>query len=719
LQNQYWLATFNIYQVEKLKMEKPMSKVDESKTIRDEIDKLEGVDKVKKIISLSEKGSLLPEFQIELLYEAADISEKSGYSEGKMQTYYKLSQLISSVEHDIPKSNEFLQKALSKSRHLQNVDFESNILNQLGVNASNSGDFSMALQYFNEALTLAEKTDDLNQIAHMHNHIAIGYWRISELEKAMDHCFKALRICEEINDLFLSGNINLNLGNIFGSMRDLKNSMEHYEKSLEIYLQLDMKEKIALTYNGISMIHNLKGEFDQSLEITRKSLEIGKSINDGQLICLCTNNIGSNYRQMGDIDKALKYFIEAIQLAEENKFGHMVASFSLNVAQIYMMQEDPDNAVKYLDLALKYSEEMNHEELLMNNHHLRSQILKHTNDFENSLDYFERYTELKEKLSNEQKTKHLNELTKKFELDKKEREAEIYRLKNVELVEANQKLSEAQGEIAHLAHISGKAEVAANVIHNIGNVMNSAVTSTVLIQEALAGSKVNTLRQVTDLISNQDSGFKHFVNEDPRGEKIPDFLSQITEEIEGEVKQNIIKADTISNSLEHIKAIIDFHQLHSISTGTIEKVELNELVVRVMNFMKPSFNNQGVEIGCNLPGKNVIVKTEKPKLEQILINLLQNALESFNDFATQKKEVKIKLTIEKESIELSVMDTGKGIESEKLDSIFKYGYTSKTKGHGLGLHSCANSAGEIGARIFVDSEGEGYGATFKLLLPID
>ena len=67
---------------------------------------------------------------------------------------------------------------------------------------------------------------------------------------------------------------------------------------------------------------------------------------------------------------------------------------------------------------------------------------------------------------------------------------------------------------------------------------------------------------------------------------------------------------------------------------------------------------------------------------------------------------------------IEVSDTGVGIEADKLKKIFSHGFTTKAKGHGFGLHSCANAATEMDGTLSVTSAGPMQGATFVLELPM-
>jgi len=69
-------------------------------------------------------------------------------------------------------------------------------------------------------------------------------------------------------------------------------------------------------------------------------------------------------------------------------------------------------------------------------------------------------------------------------------------------------------------------------------------------------------------------------------------------------------------------------------------------------------------------------------------------------------------------VQMSVKDNGVGIPAENMTLIFNHGFTTREKGHGFGLHSCALAAKEMGGTLNVHSDGPGQGATFILELPL-
>jgi two-component system, NtrC family, sensor kinase len=69
-------------------------------------------------------------------------------------------------------------------------------------------------------------------------------------------------------------------------------------------------------------------------------------------------------------------------------------------------------------------------------------------------------------------------------------------------------------------------------------------------------------------------------------------------------------------------------------------------------------------------------------------------------------------------VRISVTDNGVGIQPEHMTRMFSHGFTTKTDGHGYGLHSGALAARDLGGSLRADSAGLGFGATFTLELPL-
>ena len=109
---------------------------------------------------------------------------------------------------------------------------------------------------------------------------------------------------------------------------------------------------------------------------------------------------------------------------------------------------------------------------------------------------------------------------------------------------------------------------------------------------------------------------------------------------------------------------------------------------------------------------------DKQRLLQIVVNLVKNAKESLGEQADHERVLTIETKANNDRLIIEVSDTGVGIKTSDMTRIFSHGFTTKTKGHGFGLHRCANAATEIDGSLTAFSSGHLQGATFTLNLPL-
>ena len=104
-------------------------------------------------------------------------------------------------------------------------------------------------------------------------------------------------------------------------------------------------------------------------------------------------------------------------------------------------------------------------------------------------------------------------------------------------------------------------------------------------------------------------------------------------------------------------------------------------------------------------------------IQQVILNLIMNALEAIESHPTKNPEILVSTRFEgREEIVLSVSDTGPGIEPDHLTSIFDSFHTTKTGGIGMGLSICDSIASEHGGKIWAENRPQG-GSTFFFRMP--
>jgi signal transduction histidine kinase len=112
------------------------------------------------------------------------------------------------------------------------------------------------------------------------------------------------------------------------------------------------------------------------------------------------------------------------------------------------------------------------------------------------------------------------------------------------------------------------------------------------------------------------------------------------------------------------------------------------------------------------------VRAQRMKLGHVLINLLKNAKEAMADLDREQKAVTVEVNSTSEGgAQIRIIDTGAGIAPEDIPKLFRHGFTTKSSGHGFGLHFSATAMEEMGGTLEATSAGPGQGATFTLSFP--
>ncbi|MEJ0091168.1 MAG: ATP-binding protein [Limisphaerales bacterium] len=291
--------------------------------------------------------------------------------------------------------------------------------------------------------------------------------------------------------------------------------------------------------------------------------------------------------------------------------------------------------------------------------------------------------------------------------------------KNITAIkEAEAKLEQLHKQLLETSRQAGMAEIATNVLHNVGNVLNSVNVSASLVMDSVKKSKGSNLVKVVALLREHEQDLGAFFTGDPRGRQLSAYLSQLSEHLLVDQKTTIQELGSLVKNIEHIKDIVTMQQSYARVSGIKEIINIRELVEDGLNMNVGALGRHGVEIAREFEDVPLI-NIEKHKVLQVLVNLIRNAKHACQDSERSDKRLTVRVAGGAGRIKISVTDNGVGIAPENLTRIFNHGFTTRKDGHGFGLHSGALAAKEMGGSLIAHSDGEGRGATFTLELPVE
>jgi PAS domain S-box-containing protein len=281
---------------------------------------------------------------------------------------------------------------------------------------------------------------------------------------------------------------------------------------------------------------------------------------------------------------------------------------------------------------------------------------------------------------------------------------------------AELELERVHKELMTASRQAGMAEVATNVLHNVGNILNSVNISASLVTDRVKQSKAPGVTLVADLLKDQGADLAAFMSTDARGKRIPEYLSALGQQLTADQQMSLQELGSLRDNLEHIKETVTMQQSYAKLCGVTETVEVVDLVEDSLRLNAGAFARHGVTLLREFSPVPPIT-VDKHKVLQILVNLVRNAKYACDESGKTEKLIILRIAPATKGVCISVIDNGVGIPAENMDRLFTHGFTTRQSGHGFGLHSGALAAQELGGTLLATSDGAGRGAAFILELP--
>jgi PAS domain S-box-containing protein len=281
---------------------------------------------------------------------------------------------------------------------------------------------------------------------------------------------------------------------------------------------------------------------------------------------------------------------------------------------------------------------------------------------------------------------------------------------------AEEELERVHNQLLVASRQAGMAEVATNVLHNVGNVLNSVNVSASLVSERIRKSKCTGLARVAALLREHATDPAAFLT-GPQGSHLPAYLQELAAELIAERDVAIAELSVLRGNVEHIKEIVAMQQSYAHRGGVTDMVDIRTLVEDSLRMNEGAISRHGITLVREFQEVPLII-VDKHKVLQILVNVIRNAKYACDESGSPEKRVTVRVRAANATMLIDVIDTGVGIPPENLARIFSHGFTTRKDGHGFGLHSCALAAKELGGSLQAESAGPGQGATFTLALPL-
>lgn len=276
-------------------------------------------------------------------------------------------------------------------------------------------------------------------------------------------------------------------------------------------------------------------------------------------------------------------------------------------------------------------------------------------------------------------------------------------------------LHKAHLELVSASRRAGMEEIATNVIHNVGNVLNSINVSVSNSQTILSRFQPEKIGKLADLIEdNMDN--PEFLSAEGKGLQVLSYLRQLVETHTSDGEELGKELESSRRHLDHVSEIVSRQQEYATNLHCFETVDIGELTNDAIRMSSSSLQQHDIEIIRDYESE-LVTEIDKHRVLQIIVNLIRNAKHACADSGKKRRQIRVACRCYSAQICVEIEDNGVGIPKENLNRLFNHGFTTRENGRGFGLHSCANSARQMGGSLAVASDGPGTGARFTLTLP--
>jgi signal transduction histidine kinase len=249
------------------------------------------------------------------------------------------------------------------------------------------------------------------------------------------------------------------------------------------------------------------------------------------------------------------------------------------------------------------------------------------------------------------------------------------RRRNAE-IETRQRMS----ELAHLNRRATAGELSASIAHELnqplGAILNNAESASVLLNSVILNSPSPDLEEVKTILD--------------------------------EIRRDDQRASEVIRRLR---------RLLGESAIEAQNIDLNETVREVFEFLSAQAAARNVTLNSRLAQGPLRVSGDRIQLQQVILNLVVNGMESMVGATNGRREVTTSTSVDEASAKISIADSGPGIPSDKLKAVFEPFFTTKGEGMGMGLSIARTIVEAHGGRIWAEKHTAG-GAVFHVSLPL-
>ena len=584
-------------------------------------------------------------------------------------------------------------------------------------------DYTVTIKDLEEIIPVLVKYEREQETARAFNLLGISQERIGKFYDAVKSYFSALFIFDKLKDYDGIADCYNNIGLIYKEQKQYYQAELYFKKSLDLATRSSqVNEAVVNAWNNLAILYQEQGKPKKALPFFIKVYEYDKKTNAIENLGLSYNNLGVIYVSLKNYEKALFYLRKAAAIKTNSENFDDLANTYNNIGNAFLGAQKYDSAEFYFKKGEYLSLKGNYLSYLLESYNGLADVYKKNSEYKLALEYEILNNALKDTLYRLNGKGGLDQLKDDYillrhEKDESELLVQRERLKSrritlwliialisIVLVVMWFYLVKVKKNNTELNQKQKKIEIQ-NKILQVKNVEILQAKEAAEEAAKVKSQFISTISHEIRTPLNAIIGATNLLNQSkPNDDQIENL--------------NILKISA-DNLLSLVNNILDFSKMEA-GKMQFENIEfsLKNIVLDIRDLFSIKAAEKGVELLVNYDDKiPAVLKGDPLRINQLLINLVSNALK-FTEKGFVKIEVTMQLsTINHALIHIKVKDTGIGISSKKQGQIFESftqadgTITRKFGGSGLGLSICKRILENLNSKLQLTSE-PGVGSTF-------
>ena len=610
------------------------------------------------------------------------------------------------------KSDSLLQlskQALEYSKSAAYKTGESYALVGLGDYYSDKGLHEKAIIHYKKSLSLGESTDNKDLILTGRNNLAGEFGYKGDYAKALNNYLEGIDIAIQYDDLLMQSIMNENVANLYTSQKDYVQALEFYKKVKKINSELGDEANTAMTMSNIASLYADMGKLEHAMYNANSSISVFEKLQIMDWLAYAYEIKGKTYLKENKHKWALYWYNQSEMLHKNLDDDRGRIDLLNGMAEAYLGLKQDSISEKYALEAFETSDKIKFKEGQQKCAKTLYKVNKNKKDYAGALKYHEIYQTLSDTLSRNENRKSLSMLKTKMEHEKQKND----------LIAQNKKQLATQRSYVYAAlAILLIFIVVTFLVHRSEKIQKNLNTELKEKTRDLEESDYE-LREINQ---TKDKLFS-IIGHDLRG-PIGAFQGLLKLYKDGEIAQNEFMEflPKLSHDIDHISFtlnnLLSWGQTQM--NGAVTKpsvVAIESIVEENIHLLAETAENKSIKLASQL-ASNTMAWSDENQIDIVIRNLISNALK----FTPENGMVTITSLEEQKHWQISIRDTGVGMDKETLEKLFlenenrtTYG-TNNEKGTGLGLSLCKEMVEKNEGAIWVESIPR-KGSTFHFTIP--